>query len=192
MRRNLFNGSTNRDSIVLRPSQRNRAALSGTPVESATSSPQISRKPTLEECVSTNPLKRSITSVDSDESCLRSAKLRRTQSAAIPCQTRPAPASNVFSGASLASASSSVQEVPKGIHLISHCDRAQHEMDQRKIAWGVQYEIARGVTCGSWSWGDVTAEKLNLLRGSNTEAAPKVSTILLGPHCRPSNNLQIW
>ena len=33
-------------------------------------------------------------------------------------------------------------------------------MDNLLIPWSVQYEVARGVSLGLWSWDDVTREKL--------------------------------
>ena len=55
-------------------------------------------------------------------------------------------------------------------------------MDQHHLAWGVQYEIARGVVSGHWTWEDITDELASKLEGSNAEAASKVSYVLKGKH----------
>ncbi|KAI9445364.1 RNA dependent RNA polymerase-domain-containing protein [Lactarius indigo] len=53
-------------------------------------------------------------------------------------------------------------------------------MEHRKISWGVQYELARGVLAERWKWEDVTDEVLKCLQGSNAVAAPRY----LGPRVR--------
>ncbi|THH18623.1 hypothetical protein EW146_g2394 [Bondarzewia mesenterica] len=65
------------------------------------------------------------------------------------------------------------------VRLIAHSDAVQREMDARKIAWGVQFEIARGVSCGDWKWEQVTTTKLDHLKGCNADAAPLVRRLLL-------------
>ena len=39
-------------------------------------------------------------------------------------------------------------------------------MDRHDISWAVQYELARGVSNGAWTWADITAGKLEKLRPS--------------------------
>lgn len=171
-------------------------ASSETSVSSNKSSLRISRKPTLEygDSSSMASIKRSTTSDHFDHS-VSSAKLRKTQSASIP---QPAFTDDVFSTRSSASAPSNNQprrtndSLILGAHPISHCHQAQNHIDRQKIAWGVQYEIARGVTRGLWSWEDVTPEKLRALRGSNAEAAPKVPSLFLELHGKPSGDLRVW
>ncbi|KAI4523086.1 hypothetical protein K525DRAFT_361417 [Schizophyllum commune Loenen D] len=61
-------------------------------------------------------------------------------------------------------------------------------MDSMDAPWGVQYELARGVLAGDWSWSDVTRERLVALRAlspdspalSNERHAPRVREALLG------------
>ena len=50
-------------------------------------------------------------------------------------------------------------------------------MKSRDLAIGTQWEIARLVSQGTINW-DIDLEKLDKLRGSNSEAAPKVNGIL--------------
>ena len=56
-------------------------------------------------------------------------------------------------------------------------------MDKLDIAWGTQYEIARGVSDGRWSWSDVTEPKLHQLRGFNRDAAHRVDFVISGKSC---------
>ncbi|KAI0684509.1 RNA dependent RNA polymerase-domain-containing protein [Cytidiella melzeri] len=50
-----------------------------------------------------------------------------------------------------------------GYVIIAHDTAAQELMDNLKLSWGTQYELARGVTKGWWQWADVDAEKLRKL-----------------------------
>ena len=47
-------------------------------------------------------------------------------------------------------------------------------MEEKELAWGVRFEIARLVSKGHLAPKEVTPEKLDLLRGSNKESAPRV------------------
>lgn len=84
--------------------------------------------------------------------------------------------------------------MPQGVVLIAHSPEAQHLMDQLGIAWGVQYEIARGVSRGWWSWSDVTLPNLEKLRGQSKDAALKVPQVLShSPSVAISQpDLQLW
>jgi hypothetical protein len=53
-------------------------------------------------------------------------------------------------------------------------------MEQLRISWGVQYELARGVLAEKWTWDDITDIVLRQLRGSNAQAASRVSTVMSG------------
>ena len=86
--------------------------------------------------------------------------------------------------------------------IICHSEHAQNLMERLKISWGVQYELARGVLAGRWTWDDATIDVLKQLRGSNAHAAPRVNTIMSGatgrstataPHTDSSmTNLDTW
>jgi RNA-dependent RNA polymerase len=74
-------------------------------------------------------------------------------------------------------------------------------MEQLKISWGVQYELARGVLAEKWAWDDITDGVLRQLRGSNAQAASKVSAVVLGaiggtstapPTESKTTNLNLW
>jgi hypothetical protein len=74
-------------------------------------------------------------------------------------------------------------------------------MEQLKISWGVQYELARGVLAEKWKWDDITDNVLRQLRGSNAQAASRVSAVVSGTISRTSTvpptesnttNLNLW
>ncbi|KAH0591428.1 hypothetical protein H2248_001505 [Termitomyces sp. 'cryptogamus'] len=77
-------------------------------------------------------------------------------------------------------------------YIIAHDKEIVDLMDNNKISWGVQYEIARGVTQGNWSWADVKA-KIPQLHGSNSETAWKVRSIILDRTKPPSTyGRSVW
>lgn len=51
-------------------------------------------------------------------------------------------------------------------------------MERRRISWGVQYELARGVLAERWKWQDITDRVLEGLEGPNAVAAPKVRSVM--------------
>ena len=59
--------------------------------------------------------------------------------------------------------------------VIAHDKDVQALLDHYRIAKGVQFEIARGVTEGRWKWSDITKSVLRDLRGTNFEAGSKLS-----------------
>ena len=70
--------------------------------------------------------------------------------------------------------------------IIAHDGRLQSEMDKRGIAWGVQLDIAQGVTNGLWSWSNITSGMPDKLRGTNAQARKLVHKAILGTHQEPS------
>jgi hypothetical protein len=80
------------------------------------------------------------------------------------------------------------------LSIIAHDKEVQLLMDSIQISWGVQWEIARGVSRNVWKWSDVTREKLELLRGPNAEAAPKVAHVMKTGQAPPTlpQNLELW
>ena len=80
------------------------------------------------------------------------------------------------------------------VYIVAHNCEVQKLMDARRICWGAQWNIALGVSNGLWDWSDVTASKLDLLQGSNVEAAWKVSSVIRSeavPQVAPGS-LEIW
>lgn len=61
--------------------------------------------------------------------------------------------------------------------VIAHDRDAVIRMNAWNIAWGVQYEIARGVSQKLWTWDDVTDERLEMLQGSSLDMGPLVTDV---------------
>lgn len=126
------------------------------------------------------------------------AKLRRSQStkqekAAEEPDVFGTPASQPAAGPSHQNATFESDPLQLKLNIIAHCAEVQKLMDSEKIAWGVQYELARGVSRKAWGWGDVTAEKLQRLKGINFEAAPKVAEVMLEQTFKSSSkDMMIW
>ena len=74
-----------------------------------------------------------------------------------------------------------------GYVAISHDSVAQKFMDKYKISWHVQYELARGVCTGLWSWADITHDKVRELAGRGSHEIGTVMGKELG-----EQNLHIW
>lgn len=66
---------------------------------------------------------------------------------------------------------------------MSHDATAQRLIDDLDISWAVQYELARGVEQGSWTWLQATELRLRELTGPNTKAA-YVAQVMLGSTAR--------
>jgi hypothetical protein len=80
-------------------------------------------------------------------------------------------------------------------HAIAYDHQAQQMMDSLGLAWGVQYELARGVTSGFWTWEDVRRILNNRpteLQGSNVVAAPRVPKVMLRRGNVRDDNTALW
>ncbi|KAI0756131.1 RNA dependent RNA polymerase-domain-containing protein [Daedaleopsis nitida] len=60
---------------------------------------------------------------------------------------------------------------PSSVHIIAHSKEVQDISDKIALSFSVQYELARGVSHGRWSWADVLQSDLRLLSGPNRSAA---------------------
>jgi len=77
-------------------------------------------------------------------------------------------------------------------HIIAHCPTTQTMFEDLNIAWGTQYELARGVTHGTWTWEQVR-EQVPKLTGSNTTAAYKVRAVMRGQAVpAQKKNFAVW
>jgi hypothetical protein len=89
-----------------------------------------------------------------------------------------------------------IADTPLGDKLepehIAHNDDVQKLMDAMGISWGVQYELARGVTLELWSWEEVLPERLSRLVGSNGASAYRVAHVMLGRPLSKNVNLALW
>ncbi|CCL98058.1 uncharacterized protein FIBRA_00052 [Fibroporia radiculosa] len=111
-----------------------------------------------------------------------------------PPATTMRPATTSSDGASPSSTFANGSQNSAQPIIIAHNGEVQQLIDSLQIAWGVQYEIARGIGLGYWDWADITETKLRDLRGTNCEAAPKVPVVVLS---RAQNNissagLSVW
>ncbi|KAG6830094.1 hypothetical protein H0H92_002267 [Tricholoma furcatifolium] len=74
--------------------------------------------------------------------------------------------------------------------IIAHDKATVALMDRHQLSWGVQWELARGVTDRFWDWAKVH-KKLEQLTGLNSEAAWKVRAVMLGRQPRASE-ISLW
>lgn len=75
--------------------------------------------------------------------------------------------------------------------VISHCPTTQKMLDDKKVEWGTQFELARGVSFGAWTWEDVRSH-ISDLTGSNADSAYKVPTLMSGRSYPSLSDLNIW
>ncbi|KIM43196.1 hypothetical protein M413DRAFT_26372 [Hebeloma cylindrosporum] len=78
-------------------------------------------------------------------------------------------------------------------YFIAHDDEAQQLMDLNRIEWGTQFELARGVSSGAWTW-DQIHKHISGLAGNNTKSAYKVQRVLRGgtsSSVQPGN-IAVW
>lgn len=77
--------------------------------------------------------------------------------------------------------------------VIAHDKETQALLDRHQISWGTQYELARGVSLGTWTWEEVK-EKIKDLTGDNAHAAFQVQIIMRGkPAASPNpSNFYLW
>ncbi|KAF8648909.1 hypothetical protein AX16_006144 [Volvariella volvacea WC 439] len=76
------------------------------------------------------------------------------------------------------------------IEIIAHDFYAQKMMDKRKMDWGVQYEVARGISQRAWTW-DQVKENLDELPTKNTEAWRVIS--VMSSASTPSQvDIELW
>lgn len=78
-------------------------------------------------------------------------------------------------------------------YIIAHDQRVQSLLDKKRVPWGTIFELARGVTNGSWLWSEVTGDYLDQLCGTNAETAPRVSQIMTGKWTNMSvEAMEVW
>ncbi|KAH9486232.1 RNA-dependent RNA polymerase 1 [Psilocybe cubensis] len=66
-------------------------------------------------------------------------------------------------------------------------------LDNNLIAWGTQYELARGVANGAWTWANVR-ENIAKLQGKSADSAYRVRSVLRGQEnmLKESIDLSLW
>lgn len=75
--------------------------------------------------------------------------------------------------------------------IIAHSCQVQRILDDHRISWGVQYEIARGVCSGLWTWDSVESQ-VDKFEGKNSEAAFKVEKVMKGRGGSKPSEMHIW
>ncbi|KAG2022571.1 RNA-directed RNA polymerase, variant 2 [Coprinopsis cinerea AmutBmut pab1-1] len=76
-------------------------------------------------------------------------------------------------------------------HFIVEYNPAVLELfDRARVEWGTQWELARGVLKGFWTWEDVMT-RIPKLVGSNTEIAPNVPQIM-GKSISSGTSIALW
>lgn len=75
--------------------------------------------------------------------------------------------------------------------IIAHDRYVQMLLDKAEISWGVQYELARGVTLGLWDW-DKVGTKISNLKGTSAEVAYRVKNIILDRPLQGTPDLGLW
>lgn len=77
--------------------------------------------------------------------------------------------------------------------IIAHDKETQVLLDRHQISWGTQYELARGVSLGTWTWEEVK-EKFRYLTGDNAHAASQVQTVMRGKPMASENpsDFYLW
>ena len=68
----------------------------------------------------------------------------------------------------------------RAVCVIAHSRKVQKLFDSMHISWAVQYEIARGVSLGWWTWDKITEDKLRHLQDPTNSAAAHVSQQIRG------------
>jgi hypothetical protein len=77
--------------------------------------------------------------------------------------------------------------------IIAHDKETQSLLDQHRISWGTQYELARGVSSRAWTWEEVK-ERVKDLTGDNVHAARQVQIIMRGKPAASTNpsDFYLW
>ncbi|KAJ7760095.1 RNA dependent RNA polymerase-domain-containing protein [Mycena maculata] len=81
------------------------------------------------------------------------------------------------------------------VHIIEHDPKVLEQFDQVGVHLGVQWELARGVTTGKWTWQQVLAEMAKdkfTFKGPNAHTAGKVPVIMTGRPELECNDLALW
>ncbi|KAF9469499.1 RNA dependent RNA polymerase-domain-containing protein, partial [Collybia nuda] len=75
--------------------------------------------------------------------------------------------------------------------IVAYDKRVQKLLDKAEISWGVQYELARGITLGLWNW-DQVGSKVGKLKGMDAAVAYRVKNIILDLPLQGRPDLTLW
>ena len=78
------------------------------------------------------------------------------------------------------------------IKILAHDQEVQNKLDAMGISWGVQYELARGVTANLWTWSEINTDQLQKLKGNNVEAAYRVAHVMRNRPISVTQGLRLW
>ena len=89
--------------------------------------------------------------------------------------------------------SATSSDAKSGYVFIAHDTKVQELMDEGGLSWGAQYEIARGVCNGWWTWQNVEQrhERFSALPSCNQQSAPLVAEIMGRPEFA-AHNFALW
>ena len=76
--------------------------------------------------------------------------------------------------------------------IVAHNNEVQKELDAMNISWGVQYELARGITANLWTWEEIRTEQLQKLKGTNVQAAYRVANVMRNRPISVRQGLSLW
>ena len=76
--------------------------------------------------------------------------------------------------------------------ILAHNNEVQKELDAMNISWGVQYELARGITANLWTWEEIRTEQLQKLKGTNVQAAYRVANVMRNRPISVRQGLSLW
>ncbi|CDO77267.1 hypothetical protein BN946_scf184753.g17 [Trametes cinnabarina] len=79
-----------------------------------------------------------------------------------------------------------------GVHIIAHSGKVQKLLDNMEVPWGVQYEIARGVSCGWWTWETVQRAQLETMRGTTNRDGSRLFSQMFPRTAASQVDLQLW
>lgn len=75
--------------------------------------------------------------------------------------------------------------------IIAHSNDLQKLLDDNQIAWGVQYELARGLSAGLLELDQIKG-LVHKLKGTNAEAAFKVERIMKSRETSGPSDVRLW
>jgi hypothetical protein len=105
-----------------------------------------------------------------------------SHSQAVRPPYKSAPATMVTPSISLPICMSSNGEVRSAPSpcTVWHDTQVVQILDHHSIHWGVQYMLIWGISSGTWSWNEMTENKLGQLVGKCVDALPKVYKVMTG------------
>ncbi|KAJ7135312.1 RNA dependent RNA polymerase-domain-containing protein [Mycena filopes] len=151
----------------------------------------------MESANQTSPLKRGAdTQMSPSASKTRRLSPAPTQSASLTASpTKTSPSSSPDAPFSLSTLFGGQHGAKLPTHLIAHSKMVQDQFDKAGVYLGVQWELARGVSIGQWTWDEIAAKmtaNFGVFRGPNAKIAPRVREILRPGRASDFRNAAVW